>query len=31
VTLPGGVNEHIASDFVSLNVACGAAAEALRK
>jgi len=31
VTLPGGVNEHTASDFVSLNVACGAAAEALRK
>jgi type IV pilus assembly protein PilM len=31
ITLPGGVNEHTASDFVSLNVACGAAAEALRK
>jgi type IV pilus assembly protein PilM len=31
VTLPGGVNDHIAGDFVSLNVACGAAAEALRK
>jgi type IV pilus assembly protein PilM len=31
VALPGGANEHTASDFVSLNVACGAAAEALRK
>jgi type IV pilus assembly protein PilM len=31
VSLPGGVNEHIAADFVTLNVACGAAAEALRK
>ena len=31
VTLPGGVTETVTNDFVSLNVACGAAAEALRK
>jgi Tfp pilus assembly PilM family ATPase len=31
VALPAGRKETLAQDFVSLNVACGAAAEALRK
>jgi Tfp pilus assembly PilM family ATPase len=31
VALPAGRRETLAEDFVSLNVACGAAAEALRK
>ncbi len=31
VALPAGRKETLAEDFVSLNVACGAAAEALRK
>jgi type IV pilus assembly protein PilM len=31
VALPAGRREALAEDFVSLNVACGAAAEALRK
>ncbi|HEX4083950.1 MAG TPA: pilus assembly protein PilM [Chthoniobacteraceae bacterium] len=31
VALPAGRKESLAADFVSLNVACGAAAEALRK
>jgi Tfp pilus assembly PilM family ATPase len=31
VALPAGRRETLAQDFVSLNVACGAAAEALRK
>jgi type IV pilus assembly protein PilM len=31
VALPAGRKESLAQDFVSLNVACGAAAEALRK
>ena len=31
VSLPSGRKETLAQDFVSLNVACGAAAEALRK
>ena len=31
IAIPAGFNETMAADFVSLNVACGAAAEALRK
>jgi Tfp pilus assembly PilM family ATPase len=31
IALPAGRREALAEDFVSLNVACGAAAEALRK
>jgi Tfp pilus assembly PilM family ATPase len=31
LALPAGRKESLAADFVSLNVACGAAAEALRR